>query len=200
MDGCSLTTSLTIYSFGLRGNSATRSIGKHRFRTRKPRKAPEIKKKTIILRFGTKMSQVRILSFRPKKHREVLFCVEMIGREPRLQEAHAIIGNVQCESLPYHTMAKFGYFGFHSTKNEGIKEKVIPSFLFLYVNYQPNTNQRYRYAGTIAANVNGIPILKKSEFLTVYPSLRSIPIPAIFADAPIGVQFPPSVAPESKPK
>ena len=27
-----------------------------------------------------------------------------------------------------------------------------------------------------------------------------MPIPAIFADAPIGVQFPPRVAPESNPK
>ena len=54
--------------------------------------------------------------------------------------------------------------------------------------------------GIIAANVNGIPILKKSEFLTVYPSLRRIPIPVIFADAPIGVQLPPRVAPERSPK
>ena len=52
----------------------------------------------------------------------------------------------------------------------------------------------------MAAIVNGMPILKKSEFLTVYPSFRRIPIPVIFADAPIGVQFPPSVAPDSKPK
>lgn len=51
----------------------------------------------------------------------------------------------------------------------------------------------------IAANVNGMPILKKSEFLTVYPSLRRIPIPVMFAEAPIGVQFPPSVAPERSP-
>jgi hypothetical protein len=49
---CGLTTSLTIYGFGLRGNSATGSIGKHRFRTREPRKSPEINEKTIILRFG----------------------------------------------------------------------------------------------------------------------------------------------------
>ena len=56
------------------------------------------------------------------------------------------------------------------------------------------------YAGMIVAIVKGIPILKKSVFLTVYPSLRRIPIPVIFADAPIGVQLPPSVAPESNPK
>ena len=52
----------------------------------------------------------------------------------------------------------------------------------------------------IAARVKGIPILKKSLFFTVCPDLRRIPIPVIFADAPMGVQFPPRVAPESRPK
>ena len=52
----------------------------------------------------------------------------------------------------------------------------------------------------MADRVKGMPILKKSEFLTVYPSLRKIPIPVMFAEAPIGVQFPPRVAPESNPK
>ena len=52
----------------------------------------------------------------------------------------------------------------------------------------------------VAVRVKGIPILKKSEFFTVYPSLRRIPIPVIFALAPIGVQLPPSVAPDSRPK
>ena len=33
-----MTTSLTIYGFGLRGNSANESIGKHRFRTKKHQK------------------------------------------------------------------------------------------------------------------------------------------------------------------
>ena len=40
-----MTTVLTIYGFGLRGNSACKSTRKHRFRTKKPRKAPEIKEK-----------------------------------------------------------------------------------------------------------------------------------------------------------
>ena len=52
----------------------------------------------------------------------------------------------------------------------------------------------------IAAKVKGMPILKKSEFLTVYPSFLSIPIPVMLADAPIGVQLPPRVAPERSPK
>ena len=34
-----MTTALTIYGFGLRGSSAYKSTRKHRFRTRKPRKA-----------------------------------------------------------------------------------------------------------------------------------------------------------------
>ena len=64
-----MTTVLTIYSFGLRGNSAYKSIRKHRFWTQKPRKAPEIKQKIGIDFFGTRMSQVQILSFRPKNNR-----------------------------------------------------------------------------------------------------------------------------------
>ena len=59
------TTVLTIYGSGLRGNSAKESTRKHRFRTRKPRKAPEIKEKIGINFFGTSMPSVRILSLRP---------------------------------------------------------------------------------------------------------------------------------------
>ena len=61
-----MTTVLTIYSFGLRGNSAYKSIRKHRFWTQKPRKAPEIKEKIGADLFGSKMLQVRVLSLRPK--------------------------------------------------------------------------------------------------------------------------------------
>ena len=62
-----LTTPLTIYGFGLRGNSVYKSTRKHRFRTQKPRKALQSKEKIGILAFGSTMSQVRILSFRPNK-------------------------------------------------------------------------------------------------------------------------------------
>ena len=64
-----LTTALTIYGFGLRGNSARKSTRKHCFRTRKPRIAPEIKQKIGMDFFGTSMPQVRILSLRPKIRR-----------------------------------------------------------------------------------------------------------------------------------
>ena len=63
--GLWLTTVLTIYSFGLRGNSACKSIRKHRFRTRKLRKAVKITQKIGIGFFGTSMPQVRTLSLRP---------------------------------------------------------------------------------------------------------------------------------------
>ena len=36
--------------------------------------------------------------------------------------------------------------------------------------------------------------------LTLYPSFFKSPTAVIFADAPIGVIFPPNVAPDSKPK
>ena len=63
-----MTTVLTIYSFGLRGNSAYKSIRKHRFWTQKPRKAPEIKEKIGADLFGSKMLQVRVLSLRPPRN------------------------------------------------------------------------------------------------------------------------------------
>ena len=63
---CGLTTSLTIYGFGLRGNSATGSIGKHRFRTKKHQKVNKSSQKTMAYLFGTRRSWVRISSPRPK--------------------------------------------------------------------------------------------------------------------------------------
>ena len=41
----------------------------------------------------------------------------------------------------------------------------------------------------MADRVKGMPILKKSEFLTSWPSLRRMPMPAILAEAPMGVQL-----------
>ena len=57
---CGLTTSLTIYGFGLRGNSANESIGKHRFRTKKHQKVNKSSQKTMAYLFGTLILQDRI--------------------------------------------------------------------------------------------------------------------------------------------
>ena len=62
-----LTTVLTIYKVGLRGNSASKSTRKHHFRTKKPRKNVKITQKIGIGFFGSTMPQVQILSLRPKK-------------------------------------------------------------------------------------------------------------------------------------
>ena len=60
-----LTTSLTIYGFGVRGNSAYKSIRKHRFWTKKHQKVNKSSQKTMAYLFGSKKSQVQILSLRP---------------------------------------------------------------------------------------------------------------------------------------
>ena len=52
----------------------------------------------------------------------------------------------------------------------------------------------------MAARVKGMPILKKSELLTSWPLRRRMPMPVMLAEAPMGVQLPPRVAPDSKPK
>ena len=62
-----LTTSLTIYRLGLRGNNAHKSTRKHRFWTRKPIKSPEITQKIYAVAFGTRRSWVRSPSPRPKQ-------------------------------------------------------------------------------------------------------------------------------------
>ena len=61
-----MTTSLTIYGFGLRGNSAYKSIGKHRFRTNKHHKVNKSSQKTMAYLFGSIRSWVQIPSPRPK--------------------------------------------------------------------------------------------------------------------------------------
>lgn len=61
------TTCLTIYGFGLRGNSANESTRKHRFRTKRHRKALKIKQKIDMDLFGTLRSWVRSPSPRPRK-------------------------------------------------------------------------------------------------------------------------------------
>ena len=61
-------------------------------------------------------------------------------------------------------------------------------------------NQITSAPDTAAISVKGTPILRKSFVETLYPSFCKIPMPAILADAPIGVMLPPRVAPMSKPK
>ena len=61
-----MTTPLTIYRFGLCGNSANESIGNHRFWTKKHQKVNKSSQKTTPNRFGTQRSWVRIPSPRPK--------------------------------------------------------------------------------------------------------------------------------------
>ncbi len=52
----------------------------------------------------------------------------------------------------------------------------------------------------MADRVKGMPILKKSEFLTSLPSRRRMPMAVMLAEAPMGVMLPPRVAPERRPK
>lgn len=59
------TTILTIYNFGLRGNSARKSTRKQGFRIEKHQKSLKNPYFTRLFAFGTKRSQVRILSLRP---------------------------------------------------------------------------------------------------------------------------------------
>lgn len=63
-----MTTPLTIYRFGLRGNSANESIGKHRFRTKKHSKVNKSGQKMMAYLFGTMRSRVRITFLRPHKN------------------------------------------------------------------------------------------------------------------------------------
>ena len=65
---------------------------------------------------------------------------------------------------------------------------------------QCQTSQQNRYPVLTATSVKGMPMRMKSPVLTSYPSLRRMPMAAMFADAPMGVRLPPSVAPVSKPK
>ena len=67
-----MTTPLTIYRFGLCGNSANESIGKHRFRTKKHQKANKSSQKTTQNRFGYWRPGVRISTLRPKRNRQPL--------------------------------------------------------------------------------------------------------------------------------
>ncbi|MBQ9978363.1 MAG: hypothetical protein IJP20_01055, partial [Clostridia bacterium] len=62
-----LTTSLTIYGFGLRGNSANESIGKHRFQTKKHQKVNKSSQKTMAYLFGYWRPRVRVPPLRPKR-------------------------------------------------------------------------------------------------------------------------------------
>ena len=75
-----LTTVLTIYRLGLRGNYGLCGTKKHGFRTKKHRKALKKRQKTVIAFFGTRMSQVQILSFRPHENNpNILLLGESFG-------------------------------------------------------------------------------------------------------------------------
>ena len=62
-----MTTPLTIYRFGLCGNSANESIGKHRFRTKKRQKVNKSSQNTTPNRFGYWRPWVRVPPLRPKR-------------------------------------------------------------------------------------------------------------------------------------
>lgn len=55
-------------------------------------------------------------------------------------------------------------------------------------------------AGITAMRVKGMEIFIQWIKETGYPSFFNNPVPTMFADAPIGVIFPPRLAPISKPK
>ena len=73
------------------------------------------------------------------------------------------------------------------------------SQLFIILAFYLQMNQISIYPVSTAARVKGTPYFIKVVALTSYPSFLRIPMPAIFALAPIGVRFPPSVAPQSRP-
>ena len=75
-----LTTPLTIYGFGLRGNSAYKSIGKHRFRTKKHQKVNKSSQKTMAYLFGYWRPGVRISTLRPKKRKRTLVVLFLFFR------------------------------------------------------------------------------------------------------------------------
>ena len=84
-----LTTILTIYSFGLRGNYGFYSTKKHGFRTKKHGKARKMRQKTDAFAFWTSMPQVRILSLRPIRKRTacrpISYCLQFYISNRRLR-------------------------------------------------------------------------------------------------------------------
>ena len=74
------TTILTIYGFGLRGNSARSSTRKHQIRTEKYQKSLKNPYFTRLLAFGSKFKQVRLLSSRPHENNpNILLLGEAFG-------------------------------------------------------------------------------------------------------------------------
>ena len=75
-----LTTILTIYRSGLRGNDGLCGTKKHGFRTKKHEKAQKKRQKTDAFAFGSKMLQVRVLSLRPHENNpNILLLGEAFG-------------------------------------------------------------------------------------------------------------------------
>ena len=91
-----LTTILTIYRSGLRGNYGFCSTKKHGFRTKKHVKARKMRQKTDAFAFGTSMPQVRILSLRPKF---VLYA-------PKKSVLFVRLGLIFCSLSPTCSLAK----------------------------------------------------------------------------------------------
>ena len=77
-----LTTPLTIYGFGLRGNSAYKSIRKHRFRTKKHQKVNKSSQKTMAYLFGNWRPRVRVPPLRPKQKGAYELNVIKLRKEP----------------------------------------------------------------------------------------------------------------------
>ena len=88
-----MTTSLTIYGFGLRGNSAYKSIGKHRFRTKKHHKVNKSSQKTMAYLFGTLRSWVRSPSPRPKTRENRLIFTGFLLVVDGCENARIIVGS-----------------------------------------------------------------------------------------------------------
>lgn len=84
-----MTTPLTIYRFGLCGNSANESIGKHRFWTKKHQKVNKSSQNTAPNRFGYWRPRVRVPPLRPKRVDSpcgcLLFCWSGEGKNSPLR-------------------------------------------------------------------------------------------------------------------
>ena len=115
---------MTIYRFGLRGNYGLCGTKKHGFRTKKHRKARKMRQKTDVVRFGTKMSQVQILSFRPP-------AVPV----PKQWELTLLI-------FYLHTMAELRYDYSHPNKHGNFGESPCP---FLYRSKKDAPDNFFRY-------------------------------------------------------
>ena len=110
-----MTTSLTIYGFGLRGNSAYKSIRKHRFWTKKHQKVNKSSQKTMAYLFGNWRPGVRISTLRPKREQTA----------PRLSVFFFV--GVADESFTLRSRMEFAYTLRRSTSSLVRRSKRISS-------------------------------------------------------------------------